>query len=95
MIYKLAFFHHAEGEPQSKLIFDEAQNKFVPWFRTCVPSFGGNLAISIVEMLGAMSKGIRAEARSAWKPSSHSRAASSAVQAIITPWLTIPSRGGT
>jgi hypothetical protein len=59
-------FHHAEGEPSFKLIFNRERDALVPWFRTFQPFFSGNLAISIVEMLGAMNKEIRLEARSAF-----------------------------
>jgi hypothetical protein len=65
-IYTLSMFHHAECEPSFKLIFNRERDALVPWLRTFQPSFSGNLAISIVEMLGAMNKEIRLEARSAF-----------------------------
>jgi hypothetical protein len=62
-IYTLSMFHHGEGEPHFKLIFHREKNALVPWFRTVRPSFSGTLALSIVEMLDAMNKEIRVEAR--------------------------------
>jgi hypothetical protein len=31
-IYTLSMFHHAEGEPSFKLIFNREKDAFVPWF---------------------------------------------------------------